>query len=241
MKDSPKYTRVVLKLSGEALCAPGGFGVDAQALTAAADRIVPILRHGVQMGLVVGAGNFVRGRQLQGTPIASTSADYMGMLGTVMNALALRDALQAAGAAAAVVSAIPMPLVCESFFRPRVMELLAAGQVVLFAGGTGHPGVTTDMCAALRAAEIGAQALLKATKVDGVFDSDPAVNPNAVKYDRLSYEQAVSERLGVMDLPAMAFCMERKIPIIVFNMYREGNLRAVVEGRDVGTRIAEGK
>lgn len=234
-----KYKRVLLKLSGEALCTPGQAGVDAKAMDTVAGQIVPVAQAGVQLGIVVGAGNFVRGRALTETNIHPTTADYMGMLGTVMNALALRDTLQAAGVPATVLTAIPMPLVCEGYFRPRAMELLGTGHVLIFAGGTSHPGVTTDMCAAIRSADIEADILLKATKVDGVYDSDPETNPAAKKYDHLTYETAITNRLGVMDLPAMAFCMERALPILVFNMYQPGNFAAAVEGKTLGTLVAD--
>lgn len=238
MTEPKGYRRVLIKLSGEALAPPGHGGVDDGALAAMASEIEPLVRAGVQVGLVIGAGNFIRGRQLSGAKnIHRTTADYMGMLATIMNAIALRDALQAAGVGAEVASAIPVPLVCESYFRPRVMDALAAGKVVIFAGGTSHPGVTTDMCAAIRASDIDADVLLKATKVDGVYDSDPAKNPNAKRYDRLTYEQAIAEKLGVMDLPAMAFCMDRAIPIEVFNMSVAGNLQNACAGQTVGTII----
>ncbi|MBN1942230.1 MAG: UMP kinase [Phycisphaerae bacterium] len=234
-----KYQRVLLKLSGEAFCAPGGSGVDAAAMDAIAQQIVPVVRAGVQMGVVVGAGNFARGRALKETKLHPTTADYMGMLGTVMNALALRDTLQSAGVSATVLSAISMPLICEGYFRPRAMELLERGHVLIFAGGTSHPGVTTDMCAAIRSADIEADILLKATKVDGVYDGDPQTNPSAKKYDRLTHEKAITDRLGVMDIPAMAFCRERNLSILVFNMYQPGNLAAAVAGETLGTMVGE--
>ncbi len=232
-----KYSRVLLKLSGEALCPPGGSGVEAGALEAVTRQILPVVQAGVQLGIVVGAGNFARGRALKQTKLHSTTADYMGMLGTVMNALALRDTLQAAGVPATVLSAIAMPLICENYFRPLAMERLKAGQVLIFAGGTSHPGVTTDMCAAIRAADIEADVLLKATKVDGVYDSDPEKNPAAKKYDTLSYEKAITDRLGVMDIPAMAFCMERNLPILVFDMRPAGNLARAAAGETLGTVV----
>ncbi len=237
----PKYHRVLIKISGESLCAPGSLGVDPAAVKAIVDELIPIVKMGTQMGVVVGAGNLIRGRHLAETKtIHNTTADYMGMLGTVINALALRDALQADGVDAVVMSAIRMPLVCEAYFRPRAMEYLAAGRVIIFAAGTSHPGVTTDMCAAIRAAELDAEVLLKATKVDGVFDSDPEKNPDAKKYDALSYEKAITDRLGVMDLSAMAFCMERNMPTMVFKLSVAGNLAAAVEGRTVGTIVTAG-
>ena len=240
MSATPRYKRVIVKLSGEALCDSGAAGVSPQAVEAITAQFAPLLAAGVQVGVVVGAGNFVRGRDLAGAEnIRPTTADYMGMLATAMNALALRDALEAAAMPAVVVSAIPMPLICETYFRPNVVASLEAGRVVVFAGGTGHPGVTTDMCAAIRAAELDADILLKATKVDGVFDCDPMTNPDAKKYDRLTYEKAIADRLGVMDLPAMAFCMDHGIPILVFDMAPAGNLAAAAAGETIGTTISE--
>jgi uridylate kinase len=234
------YQRVLLKLSGEALCSPGEPGVNADSMRTVANQLRPAVEAGVQIGIVVGAGNWVRGRQLTDDPhVHRTTADYMGMLATVMNALALRDSLQGSGIDAAVMSAIAMPLVCETYFRPRAMEYLAAGKVLIFAGGTSHPGVTTDMCAAIRASDIDAEVVLKATTVDGVFDSDPQTNPDAKKYDRLSYRQAVSDRLGVMDLAAMAFCMDHDLPIRVFNFGGDGNFARAVAGENVGTLVAQ--
>lgn len=235
---SEPYRRILLKLSGEALCAKGSTGLDPSAVDAIASQIAEIARQGTSIGIVIGAGNFIRGRALtQARHIHPTTADYMGMLGTVMNALALRDALAAQHAPAVAASAIRMDLVCETYYRPRVMQHLAEGRIVVFAGGTSHPGVTTDMCAAIRAAEIEADALLKATKVDGVFDSDPAQNPEAKQYDRLTHAQALAEKLGVMDLPAMAFCLERNLPIVVFNMNKIGQLPQAVAGENVGTLV----
>jgi len=233
-----KYNRVLLKLSGESLSRPGELGVDGKSVAEIAARLKPTIKTGVQMGIVIGAGNLMRGRHLTDAQnIHRTTADYMGMLGTVMNALALRDGLQHEGCDAVVVSAISMPLICDLYQRSRVMQHLADGKVVIFAGGTSHPGVTTDMCAAIRASDIDADALLKATKVDGVYDSDPHKNPAAKKFDTISCEQAIALKLGVMDLPAMAFCMERKIPIMVFNMNIDGNLEQAVRGNNVGTIV----
>ncbi len=239
MGSAPRYHRVLIKLSGEAFCAPDGLGIQLAAVESIVGELAPVVKSGMQLGVVVGAGNIIRGRQLvPANNIHSTTADYMGMLGTVINALAMRDMLQASGIGAAVMSAIRMPLVCEPYYRPRAMEYIEAGRVVIFAAGTGHPGVTTDMCAAIRSAEIEADILMKATKVDGVFDSDPIENPNARKYDRLGYEKVLADRLGVMDLPAMAFCREQKIPILVFNMLKRGNFEAAVKGEELGTLIS---
>jgi len=203
-----------------------------------AKELAAVAESGVKVGVVVGAGNIIRGRDLADAPdIQNITADYMGMVGTLINALALRDTICSCGVKSAVFSAIPIPLVCESYFRPRVLEYLDEGRIVIFAGGTSHPGVTTDMCAAIRATEIQAEILLKATKVDGVYDSDPAVNPKAKKYESLTYEQAIAEKLGVMDLPAMAFSMDRNMPMMVFNMFKAGNLTAAVNGKKIGTIV----
>ncbi len=236
----PQYKRVLLKLSGEALCEPGGFGIDVPAVDRLIEEIQPAVSLGVQMGIVVGGGNFVRGRSLGGNPpIQRATADHMGMLATVMNALALQDSLESAGLSARVQSAIPMTSLCETFIRRRAMEHLESGRIVILAGGTGSPFFTTDTCASLRALEINAQALLKATKVDGVFDCDPVNNPAARKYDRLTYQKVLADRLGVMDLTAISMCMESRLPIVVFDLFRKGNLLAAVKGEKVGTTIAE--
>lgn len=233
-----KFKRVLIKLSGEALAGEAGFGVDPVACEKIAAQLTPAAQLGVGIGIVIGAGNLMRGRHLaDATNIHRTTGDYMGMLGTVMNGLALRDALQSQGTDAVVVSAIAMPLLCEQYFRPRVLEHLQAGRVVIFVGGTSHPGVTTDMCAAIRASEIEADALLKATKVDGVYTADPHKDPTATRYETLTYEKAVVDRLGVMDLAAMAFCMDHNVPIMVFKMDEPGNLVRAVEGQTIGTLV----
>ncbi len=238
MSGALRYKRVVLKISGEAFCLPGQTGIDAGALASAVDEILPVVEMGVQMGIVVGAGNFVRGRDLADDPtIGRVTADTMGMLATVINALALRDALAARGVAAEVLGAIPMAPVCEGFVARRAAAYLEAGRVVVLAAGTGSPFFTTDTCAALRALELGAEAVLKATKVDGVFDADPAVNPDATRYDRLTYEQVLADKLGVMDLTAVSMCMEGGVPVVVFQLSKPGNLAAAVRGEAVGTLV----
>jgi uridylate kinase len=234
------YNRVLVKLSGEALADESGSGVCPAAAETIARQIAELAAAGIGVGVVVGAGNFVRGRALKDAAhIQPTTADYMGMLGTVMNALALRDTLVGLGTDAEVFSAIAMPLVCRSYFRPAVIDALEAGRVVIFPGGTSHPGVTTDMAAAIRANDIDAGAVLKATKVDGVYDKDPVEHPDATKYETLTYQAVLDQRLGVMDLPAMAFCMERNLPVVVFNMNRPGNLLAAAQGQNVGTVVRD--
>lgn len=232
------FQRILVKLSGEALAPSDGLGVDPDAVQRVGRELRLVTQHGVGLGVVVGAGNLMRGRALAGAEhIHPTTADYMGMLGTVMNALALRDTLIGLGTDAVVYSAIAMPLVCRTYFRPQAMDDLTEGKVLIFAGGTSHPGVTTDMCAAIRANDIDADVLVKATKVDGIFDKDPEKFPDAKKYNSLPYDQVLAERLGVMDLPAMAFCMERTLPVVVLDLFQPGRLAAAAAGEVVGTRV----
>lgn len=238
MTAQPMYKRVLIKLSGESLCEAGSSGIQASAVDAAVDELLGALDLGVQVSLVVGGGNLFRARDLAGDPnILRVTADYMGMLGTVMNALAVRDAIEGRGHKAVVMSAIPMPTVCESFNRRDAVSHLQAGRVVLFAGGTGSPFFTTDTTAALRASEIGADLLVKATKVDGVYDSDPTTNPDARKYDRLTYDQAMRQALAIMDQAAFALCSENRIPLVVCRLLDKGNLVKVLTGRQVGTMV----
>ena len=240
MADALKYNRVLLKISGEGLCAPGGFGVDGDAVTAVVEEIAPLLDMGVQIGLVVGGGNFIRGRDLAGNPhIQPVTADYMGMLATLINALAMQDSLESHGVGARVLSAIPVTQVCEPFSRRAAINYLDAGNIVILAAGTGSPFFTTDMCAALRANEIDAEVLFKATKVDGVFDNDPVTHPDAIKYDTLTYQKVLADKLGVMDLTAISMCMTTDVPIVVFKLTEPGNLLRAVRGEAVGTLITD--
>ena len=243
MSTAPKYKRVLLKLSGESLRSRNTETIDAPGVEAVVEELLPVWQMDVQIGLVVGGGNVIRGRDLQSqdTPpqIRRATADHMGMLATVINALALHDALEAHGVSARTLSAISMTGVCEPFDARRAVHHLENGRVGLFAGGTGSPFFSTDTCAALRASEIGAEVLLKATKVGGVFDSDPEKNDSAKRYDRLTYQKVLADRLGVMDLTAIAMCMESRIPIIVFELAKPGNLAAVVRGEKIGTLISE--
>jgi len=240
MTAQPKYKRVLIKLSGESLCEPGSSGIQASAVDAAVVELLGALDLGVQTSLVVGGGNLFRARDLAGDPnILRVTADYMGMLGTIINALALRDAIEGRGREAVVMSAIPMPTVCESFNRRDAVRHLQAGRVVLFAGGTGSPFFTTDTTAALRAGEIGADLLVKATKVDGVYDSDPTTNSGAGKYDRLTYGQAMHQALAIMDQAAFALCSENRIPLVVCRLLDAGNLVKVLTGRQVGTMVTD--
>jgi len=238
MPSAPKYKRVVLKVSGESLCTPGGWGIEAAAVESLAGELLPLVGMGVQVALVVGAGNILRGRQLVGAAgVRRATADYMGMMATVINALALRDCLENRGGAAVAMSAIAMPSVCETWNRWDAVEHLRSGRIVILAGGTGNPFLTTDTCAALRACELQAEVVLKATKVDGVFDSDPMSNPQAKRYDKLTYQKVLADNLGVMDLSAVSLCMEAGIPIIVFKLSTPGNLAAVVRGKNIGTIV----
>ena len=237
MSREPQYKRVLVKLSGESLAGKHS-PVDADAAWAVADEIAPVVDMGVQLAVVIGGGNLIRGRHLADNPyVHRASADAMGMLATVINALALRDTFESHRIPARVMSARPTGAVCEPFMRDRALAHLSVGRVVILAGGTGNPFFTTDTCASLRALEIGAEVLVKATNVDGVYDSDPDAYPDARRYDRLTYGQVIAERLGVMDLTAVSMCMENDLPIIVLKLARAGNLVKAVCGDDVGTMI----
>lgn len=236
---SPAYRRILLKISGEAFCKPGSFGVDAGAIDAIVDELAPLAQQKVQVGLVIGGGNFLRGRQLADVKaIQRATADSMGMLATVMNGLALQDAMDSRGVPCRVLSAFPTGGMCEPYVRRRALHHLELNRVVILAGGTGNPFFTTDTCAALRASEIRAEVLMKATKVDGIFEADPVKNPAAKKFDRLSYGEVLSRQLGVMDLAAVSLCMESKIPVLVFRLSTPGNLAKAVAGLPVGTVIS---
>ena len=239
-KPQPNYGRVVLKISGEGFCPPGGFGVHRAELDRVAKEIDQIIDLGVQVAVVVGGGNFLRGAKFASElGIHVATADYMGMLGTVLNALSLQEGLERLGHDTRVQSALSIARVCEPFIRRRCIRHLEKGRVVILAGGTGNPHVTTDSCAALRAAEIGADALLKGTKVDGVYDDDPHTNPNARRYDRLTYNQVIDGRLKVMDVSAVDVCQQHHVPIIVFNLFQSGTMRRVVLGEPLGTFVCE--
>ena len=238
MAKQARYKRVLLKISGEALGASGGTGIDAGALKYLIGELLPVADIGVQTAVVVGGGNILRGRHLADNPaIRRTTADYMGMMATVMNALALQDSLEARGVSVAVMSAIAMPSVCETWNRRDALAHLGAGHLVLLAGGTGSPFFTTDTCAAQRACELEADVLFKATKVDGVFDRDPMTDPAAKRYDRLTYQKVLADRLGVMDLTAISLCMQAKIPIVVFKLSEPGRLAEAVAGKPIGTIV----
>ena len=215
----PFYHRVVLKISGEAFCKPGGFGIDGEELELIAREIAAAAKLGTQLAVVVGGGNIIRGSKLsQEGRITQATADYMGMLGTAINGLALKEMLEKIGTPARTLSAINLSAVAETFIRGRAIRHLEKGRVVIFVAGTGTPVFTTDTAAALRATEIGAEVLLKATKVDGIYDKDPHRHAGAVRFESINVDELIARRIEVMDLTAFSMCMERKIPIVVFNM-----------------------
>lgn len=236
--DSPIYKRVLLKISGEGFCPEGGFGLDPVEIENIARQCSDVAKMGVQLAIVVGGGNFIRGASFsEAGHIPRATADYMGMLATVLNALALQEMLEKIGQPTRVQSAIGIYSVCEPFIRRRAVRHLEKGRVVILAAGTGNPFFTTDTCAALRATEIQADVLLKATKVDGIYSADPKKDKNATLYHDISYEQVHRMQLRVMDLTAVTLAMERKIPLVVFNLKTPGNIARVVRGEKVGTRI----
>ncbi len=235
--EKPKYKRVILKLSGEALAGDKGYGIEHSIISSIARQIVEIEQKDVELAIVVGGGNIWRGVAGSARGMDRATADYMGMLATVMNALALQDALENIGMATRVMSAIEMQEVCEPYIRRRAIRHLEKGRVVIFAAGTGNPYFSTDTTAALRSAEIEAEVILMAKKVDGVYDSDPVSNPDAVKYDRLDYIDVLNKGLAVMDSTAASLCMDNKIPIIVFDLTVEGNILKAVMGEDIGTYV----
>lgn len=233
-----KYNRVLLKLSGESFCKPGGFGIDGDALASISERIVEITKLGPQVAVVVGAGNFLRGENFsQVSQIPRNTADYMGMLATILNACALQETIEKLGQETRVLSAIDVPALCESFIRRRAIHHLECARIAILAGGTGNPFFTTDTCAALRASELEADLLIKATKVRGVYNDDPQKNPNAVLFDKLSYDEVLAKNLRIMDHAAISLCRENSIPIIVLNIFEKGNITKALFGEKVGTKI----
>jgi len=233
----PPRRRILLKVSGEVLMGDAPFGIDMATLDSVAEDIASVVEHGVELCLVIGGGNIFRGVSMAGRGMERASADYMGMLATVMNALALQSALEKAGVKTRVQSAIPMDAVCEPYIRRRALRHLEKGRVVIFAAGLGAPFFTTDTPAALRAAEMGCDALLKGTSVDGVYTADPKKVPTAERYDRLSYHEVLSRNLRVMDASAIALMRDNDIPIVVFSIRERGNLLRVVRGEGVFTTI----
>ena len=237
---SLEYRSILLKLSGEALMGSAGFGIDPTVLRRLAAEVRDLVQAGVQVGLVIGGGNIFRGAGLSAAGIDRVTGDHMGMLATVMNALAMRDALAGAGADTRVLSALRIDQVCEGYSREAAVRHLAAGRVVLFAAGTGNPFFTTDSAASLRAIEIGADLMIKATKVDGVYSADPKKHPDARFYSSLSYDRVLHEGLGVMDLTAVVLCRDHGMPVRVMNIYEAGALMRVVRGESVGTLVSTG-
>ncbi|HUF48252.1 MAG TPA: UMP kinase [Vicinamibacterales bacterium] len=234
---SPAYSRVLLKLSGEALMGGGQYGIDATVATQVAREIGEVQRLGVQTSIVIGGGNIFRGLAASAAGMDRSTADTMGMLATVMNALALQDALEKIGVSTRVVTAIEMRAVAEPFIRRRAIRHLEKGRVVVFAAGTGNPYFTTDTAAALRAMEMRAEVILKGTKVDGIYSADPMIDPAARRYDQISYLQVLERGLKVMDATAISLCMDNKLPIVVFKLLDAGSLRRVIMGEPVGTTV----
>ena len=234
-----KYKRVLLKLSGESFCERGEFGIDGSSLESIAQRITEVSKLGPQVAVVVGAGNFLRGEAFSQTSgIPRNTADYMGMLATIINACALQETLERLGQPTRVLSAIEVAAMCEPFIRRRALHHLEKGMVAILAGGTGNPFFTTDTCAALRASELDADLLIKATKVEGVYSDDPQKNPGARLYTRLSYDDVLKQGLRIMDHAAISLCRDNKIPIIVLNIFKRGNIAKAVCGEEVGTLIS---
>ena len=237
----PRYRRILLKVSGEVLMGQSGYGIDMSVVDAVAEDVAEILRHDVQLCLVIGGGNIFRGLSKAARGMERASADYMGMLATVMNALAMQNALEQAGVQTRVQSAISMQSVCEPYIRRRAIRHLEKGRVVIFAAGTGNPYFTTDTAAALRAAEMSCDALFKGTSVDGIYTADPKKVADATRYDTVTFGRVLSDDLKVMDAAAVALCRDNNIPIVVFNIRQPGNLAQVIEGGGTATVVQNGE
>jgi uridylate kinase len=233
----PAYKRILLKLSGEALMGDDAFGINRATIVRMVEEIAEVSRLGVEMAIVIGGGNIFRGVAGGSVGMDRATADYMGMLATVMNALALGDTMDKAGLTPRVMSAIAIERVVEPYVRPKALQYLEEGKVVIFAAGTGNPFFTTDTAAALRGAEIGAEIVLKATKVDGVYSSDPRKDPNATRYDTITFDEAMGRNLEVMDATAFALCRDQKLPVKVFSIFKPGALKRVVMGENEGTLV----
>jgi len=236
-----KYKRVILKVSGEVLAGAQKYGIDSKVVRAFAEEIKEVKEMGCQMALVIGGGNILRGAEASEGGMERATADYMGMLATVINSLALQDALEKIGVSTRVMSAIEMRQVAEPYIRRRATRHLEKDRVVIFAGGTGNPYFTTDTTASLRAMEVGADVILKATKVDGVYDADPMKHESARRYGEMTYIQVLNQELKVMDSTAISLCMDNRLPIVVFNIMERGNIRRVVCGERIGTLVSTGK
>jgi uridylate kinase len=236
--DDRPFGRILLKLSGEAFCTPGGFGIDPHELEVIAKEVRDAASTGVELAVVVGGGNIIRGAQLaEAGHIQRATADYMGMLGTVINALALKEKLVSFDTESRVMSAIEIRAVAESFIRGRALRHMQKGRVVILAAGTGNPFFSTDTCASLRAMELDCDIILKATKVDGVYTADPRKDPSAKRYDTLTFSEAIEKNLKVMDMTALAMCQEHDIPVLVFDFKRSGNILKAIQGQKVGTLV----
>jgi len=234
---TPRYKRILLKLSGEALMGEGAYGISRQTIGEIVGEIAEIVRAGVEIGVVIGGGNIFRGVAPGAAGMDRATADYMGMLATVMNALALQDAMRQAGVSSRVQSALNIEQVVEPYIRGKAIRYLEEGKLVIFAAGTGNPFFTTDTAAALRASEVGAEIVLKATKVDGVYTADPKKDPSATRYHRVSFDEAIQRNLRVMDATALALCRDQRLPVNVFSIFKKGALARVVAGEDEGTLV----
>ncbi len=237
MNDKTSFTRILVKLSGEALLGSGDYGIDPAILKRIAGELQDIVEMGVQVAVVLGGGNIFRGAGLARAGMDRVAADHMGMLATVMNSVAMQDALESLGMHARVMSAIRINEVCEDYIRRRAVRHLEKGRVVIFAAGTGNPFFTTDTAASLRAIEINAELLLKATKVNGVYSDDPLRNPSATRYTRLTFDRVLTDKLNVMDATAIVMCRDNRLPLRVFNLNNSGDLTRIVRGEDVGTFV----
>ena len=237
MTTSIKYQRILLKLSGEALMGEQDFGISPEILSLIAREIKPLIDAGVQVAMVIGGGNIFRGVSLASSGMDRTSADHMGMLATVINALAMQDAIEQNGMKVRVMSALSIHSVCEDYIRRRAVRHLEKGRIVIFAAGTGNPFFTTDSAASLRGIEINADVVIKGTKVDGVYNADPMKDKTAVRYDHLGYDQVIEEKLGVMDTTAIVLCRDNRVPIRVYDMGEKGALLRMVQGENVGTLV----
>ncbi|MBC8403085.1 MAG: UMP kinase [Candidatus Marinimicrobia bacterium] len=236
---NPVYRRLILKLSGEILAGEQGFGIENNSISRLVKEVKSIYNLGVGLGIIIGAGNIFRGIKLSAQGMDRVTGDNLGMLGTVMNAIAFQQALSQAGCSATAMSAVNISRIIEPYVRNHALELVNKREIVIIAGGTGNPYFTTDSAAALRAAELKAEVVLKGTKVDGIFDKDPVIHPDAKKYSEISFSKVISDNLRVMDLTAMTLCKENSIPIIVINIHKQGDLKKVVLGEPIGTIVRE--
>ena len=235
-----KYKRILLKLSGESFCNPGGFGIEGEPLDSIAERIAKICKLGPEVAVVVGGGNFLRGEAFsKKSNIPRNTADYMGMLATIINACALQETLEKKGQVTRVLSPIEVSAICEPFIRRRSLRHLEQGRVVILAGGTGNPFFSTDTCAALRAAELDVELIIKATKVDGVYSDDPLTNPKAQLIEAITYKEVLNQGLKVIDPAAISLCSENNIPVVVLNIFKEGNITKTLYGERIGTLISQ--